>query len=195
MGFYKVNFGEYSLVHSDSATYFDHFEFNGKKYLIGAPVKLTDEGMNKMFHNGIYNYVKGDFRLVDHYVTEKGCEEWVYIIGWRNDGWRMPVFHSTNIKPEVLISEVIWKEIDETVHTPGELQVEFKEPNYFPKDSEVEGVTLGWIVLVVVMVAAFIFKDWWIRLLIWVASGIYFGNWREKQINEAITKQRFKKKD
>ena len=49
------------------------------------------------------------------------------------------------------------------------------------------------MILIVVMLAAFIFKDWWIRLIIQIGAGWYFGSWREKKINEAIRNQKFKK--
>ena len=194
MGIYKVNFGTYCLCHRDSCRYFDFFEHDGKKYPIGAYVKLTDWGMSELYYNPKYgyNYVKGGFRLVDNYISEKGIEEWTYIIGHRHDS-NTYVFHSTKARPDDLISEVLHKEIDETVHTPGELKVTFVESNYFPKDWEVEGIMLGWLILALVLIGAFVFKDWWIRLIIQVSTGWYFGSWREKKINEAIAKQKFKK--
>ena len=191
MGFYKVRFGDYCLCHSDSCKYFDFFEFNGKKYPIGSYVNLTDRGMSELFYNHGHNYVKGSFRLVDHYMMENGREEWMYIIGHLHNS-NTPVFHSTNVKPEELICSVLCAAIDETVHTPGELQVEFKQPNYFPKDWEVEWVMFGWFVVVLVWIGALVFKDWWITLLIQIGAGWYFGSWREKKINEAISTQKFK---
>lgn len=194
MGYYKVNFGDYCISHSDDCTYFDYFDFNGKKYPIGAYVNLTENGMLEMFYNHNYNYVKGIFRLADHYITENGVEKWKYIIGHLYDS-TIPVFHTTCTRPEELISEVLCREIDETVCSPGELKVEFKEPNYFPNDWEVEGVMLGWFILALVWIVAFIFKDWWITLLVQIGAGWYFGSWREKKINEAIATQKFKNKD
>lgn len=196
MGFYRVNFGEYFLCHHTDTKYFDYFEHNGEKYIIGSKVELTDKGTNEMIHNGVYNYVKNDFRLVDHYVTENGNEEWTYIIGWRNygNGVKSPVFYYTRINPDELVSNVLSMKIDEKKYAPGELKVEFKEPNYFPKDWEVEGVMAGWAVLVVVWLIALLFKDWWITLIIQIAAGFYFGNWRETQINKAISEQKFNKK-
>lgn len=192
MGYYKVNFGDYCLAHNDDTKYFNYFEFDGKKYSVGAYVTLTDRGMSELFYGHGYNYVKGNFRLVDHYITEKGREEWLYFIGHLHNS-TTPVVHATNIRLEELISSVLCAAIDETVYTPGELEVEFKEPNYSPKDWEVEGVMFGWVLLVIVWIGAFIFKDWWIRLIIQIGAGWYFGRWREKKINEAITKQKFKK--
>lgn len=192
MGCYKVNFGDYCLAHYDDLKYFDYFEFNGKKYSIGAPVKLTPKGMEKMFHNGRYDYKKGDFRLVDHFIDDHGIERWEYIIGWLHSSCKIPVFYLTNLKPEELVSDVVWSPINEAVHTPGELQVEFKESKYFPKDWEVEGVMSGWFVMVLIWIVAFIFKDWWITLLVQICAGVYFGSWRENKINEAISTQKFK---
>lgn len=192
MGYYKVNFGDYCLAHSDACTYFDYFEFKGKKYPIGSHVTLTECGTSELFYGHGYNYVKGNFRLVDHYITEKGNEGWEYIIGYLHNS-TTPVFHKTTKKPEELIKEVLWKEIDETVYTPGELQVTFNEPNYSPADWEIEGVMLGWAIMALVWIGAFVFKDWWITLLIQISAGWYFGSWREKKINEAISTQKFKK--
>jgi hypothetical protein len=196
MGLYKVNFGDYCLAHSDDYTYFNYFELNGKKYPIGAYIKLTDKGMSELFYGHGYNYIKNGFRLVDHYITENGHEKWEYIIGHLYNS-NLPVMHKTYTRPEELISEVLCQPIDEAIYTPGELQVEFKESefNCSPKDCEVEGVMLGWFVMVLVWIIALVFKDWWITLLIQISAGLCFGSWREKKINEAISTQKFKKRD
>lgn len=191
MNFYKVDFGAYHLIHYYTYTYFNFFELNHNKYPIGANVLLTEQGMAEMYYNGRSDYKKGDFRLVDHYVDNRGKEEWEYIIGWSG---QFPIFYVTQEKPEMFVKSVLCQEIDETVYTPGELQVEFKEPNYSPKDWEVPGVISGWLVLALVWIGAFIFKDWWLRLIIQIAASFYFGSWREKKINEAIIKQEFRKK-
>lgn len=190
MNVYKVNFGEYSLTHFYTYTYFDNFTFNGKKYYIGSHVKLTEKGMSEMYRNGRYDYNKGDFRLVGHYINDKKKEEWEYIIGWWGQG--LPIVYTTQTKPEELISAVLSSEIDESMHTPGKLQVDFISPNYSPKDWEVPGVMLGWVIFIIVWICAFIFKDWWFRLIIQIVASFYFGSWREKKINEAITTQKFK---
>lgn len=190
MNFYGVNFGEYRLIHSYDETYFEYFEFNGEKYPIGAHVVLNDIGMREMYHNGRYNYKKGDFRLVDHWIDRQGKERWEYIIGWSE--CKLPIMYQTLKPPATFVKEVIGAPFDETIYVPGELKVEFKEPNYFPKDNEVDGVIGGWIVLIVVWLLAFIFKDWWITLLIQISACLYFGKWRDNKINEAIRTQKFK---
>ena len=191
MGCYKVRFGDYCLAHYDGCKYFDYFEFNGKKYPIGAYVDLTESGQNYFLRDAGYGFIRGGFRLVDHYITDKGIEEWKYIIG-RSYETSSPFFRSTRQTPDELINKVLCAEIDETVYTPGELQVTFKEPNYSPNDWEVNGVMFGWFVMVLVWIGALVFKDWWITLLIQIGAGLYFGNWREKKINEAISTQKFK---
>ena len=191
MGYYKVKFGDYCLCHSDSCKYFDHFEFNGKKYYIGSYVKLTERGMREMVYYKGHNYVKGDFRLVDHYLTDKGSEEWQYFIGHLYNS-TTPVVHVTRIAPNELVSEVLCNEIDENIHSPGELKVTFTDVNYSPKDWEVDGVVTGWVIMALILIIAPIFKCWWITLLIQIATCLYFGSWREKKMNAAISKQKFK---
>lgn len=191
MGCYKVRFSDYCLCHYDNFKYFDYFEFNGEKYPIGAYVELTKDGDFHLLKNAGRSFIRGDFRLVDHYITDNGIEEWEYIIGHSHDG-NMPYFRSTRKSPDELIDHVLCQKIDETVYTPGELKIEFKTPNYFPMDWEVEGVMFGWFVIVLVWIGALVFKDWWITLLIQIGAGCYFGNWREKKINEAISSQKFK---
>ena len=191
MGCYKVRFGDYCLAHYDSCKYFDYFEFDGKKYPVGAYVDLTEDGKNFFLHDADYGFIRGNFRLADHYITDKGIEEWKYIIG-RTYETNTPLFRSTRKRPDELINRVLCVEIDETIYTPGELQVEFKAPNYCPKDGEVEGVMFGWFVVALVWVGALVFKDWWIKLLIQIGAGWCFGNWRAKKINEAISEQKFK---
>jgi len=193
MSIFKVNYGNYSLTHSDYEKLLNYFEFNGKKYPLGTPIKFTKEGTYKMVNNGSYGYNKSGFRLADHFFDCRGKECWTYIIGW--DGKR-PIFQQTYVKPEVYISEVLYSNIDnilnENTFVPGKLELEFKEPNYSPKDSEVSGVGVGWIVFVLVWIGAFLFKDWWIVLIIQIIAIWSFGFWRENKINEAISKQEFK---
>lgn len=191
MGCYKVRFDDYCLAHYDSCKYFDYFEFDGKKYPIGAHVDLTENGRYHFLRDAGYGFIRGNFRLVDHYITDKGNEEWKYIIGRSYEG-NMPYFRSTRKSPDELINSVLCPAIDETVYTPGELKVEFKEPNYFPKDSEVEGTMFGWAMLFIVWIGAFVLKDWWLRLIVQIGASLYFSSWREKKINEAITTQKFK---
>jgi hypothetical protein len=191
MGCYKVRFGDYCLAHYDDFKYFDYFEFGGNKYPIGSYVNLTEDGEKYFLQNAGYGFIRGNFRLVDHYITDKGVEEWEYIIGRSYEG-NMPFLRSTRKSPDELIKSVLCAKIDETVYTPGELKVEFKEPNYSPKDWEIEGVMFGWFIVAIVWIGALVFKDWWITLLIQIGAGWYFGSWREKKINEAISTQKFK---
>lgn len=194
MSLYKVNFGEYSLLHSTNETHYNYFDFNGNKYTIGAFVKLTDKGHRELYRNAGCNFIKSCVRLVDYYTDAKNKKSWTYIIGWYvyPNGIKRPIFHSTNLDTDVIVSEVLCPNINEEVVKPGELKVEFKEPNYNPSDCEVEGVEIGWVVFILVWISAFLFKDWWIVLLVQISAGWYFGNWRENKINEAIRKQKFK---
>lgn len=194
MSLYRVNFGEYSLLHSTNETYYNYFDFNGKKYTIGAFVRLTEKGYRELYRNAGYNFIKSDVRLADYCTDLNGKKSWTYIIGWYTypDGSKRPVLHSTTLEPEIIVSEVFRSPINELTYSPGELKVEFKEPNYNPSDCDVEGVVFGWVVFFVIWIGAFVFKDWWIVLLIQISAGWYFGNWRENKINEAIRKQKFK---
>ena len=192
MGCYKVNFGDYCRAHYDSCKYFNYFEFKGKKYPIGAHVNLTKDGEWHFLLNEGYNFIRGNFRLADHYINDKGIEKWTYIIGRCYDS-NLLLFRDTTKTPDELIAEVKCAELNEKVIAPGELKVEFKEPNYFPKDWEVDGVMSSWFFLAVVWIMAFIFKDWWLRLIIQLGALWYHGSWRNKKINEAIRTQKFKK--
>lgn len=144
-----------------------------------------------MLHDRGYNFIRGNFRLVDHSIDSKGVEKWEYIIGRLYD-CNIPCLKCTTKIPDDLIAEVKCAELNEDVIIPGELNVKFKEPNYFPKDDQVEGIMLGWVVVAVVWIGAFLLKDWWLRLLVQIVAGLCFGNWREKKINEAITHQKFR---
>ena len=191
MGCYKVRFGDYCLAHYDDLKYFDYFEFGGKKYPIGAYVNLNNSGETFFLRDAGYGFVRGNFRLVDHFINDKGVEQWKYIIG-KSYNSNMYYFRTTNRSPDELVNNVLCAELDETVYTPGELKVEFKEPNYSPNDWEVKGVMFGWFVVAIIWIGALVFKDWWITLLIQIVAGLYFGSWREKKINEAISTQKFK---
>lgn len=190
MGCYKVNFGDYCLAHYDSCKYFNYFEFNGKKYPIGAYVDLSKDGEYQFLKDVGYNCIRGNFRLVDHFISDKGVEKWTYIVARSGS---LNYFRTTTKSPDEIVTKVKCAEFNETLEDPGELKVEFKEPNYFPKDWEVEGVMFGWLLMAMVWILALVFKDWWIKLIIQIGAGWYFGSWREKKINEAISKQKFKK--
>ena len=192
MGCYKVNFGDYCIAHYDGFKYFNYFEFNGKKYPIGAHVDLTDKGSYYMLHDRGYGFIKGDFRLVDHFITDKGVEKWKYIIG-KSYETHIPFFKNTTRSPDELIKCVNCMELNPAIDKPGELKVEFKQPNYFPKDWEVEGVMFGWFVMAIFWIGALVFKDWWITLLIQLGVSWYFSSWRSAKISEAIANQKFKK--
>jgi hypothetical protein len=192
MGCYKVNFGDYCLAHYDSCKYLDYFEFNGKKYPIGAYVNLTKDGEYYMLKGRGYNFIRGNFRLVDHFITDAGVEKWEYIIGKLYDS-NIPILKTTTKIPDELITEVKCLPINESIYTPGELKLQFKEPNYFLKDWEVDGVMVGWFVMAVVLIGALVLKDWWLRLIVQITVSLYFGSWREKKMNEAIINQKFKK--
>lgn len=192
MGYYRVNFGDYGLAHNDNIKYFNFFEFNGNKYPIGAYVNLNERGKMDMFYCKGYDYKKGGYRLVKHYITLNGTEEWAYIIGYLYDS-TIPVLHHTTINPNDLLSDVLCAAMDEKIDCIGDLKVEFNKPNYSPKDWDISGVMIGWVVMILVWIVALVFKDWWITLLIQIGAGWYFGSWRDKKINEAISKQEFKK--
>jgi len=189
---YKVNFGDYSVAHYYSCKHLNYFEFKGKKYPIGAFVKLTKDGEYQVMKGRGYNFIRGNYRLVDHCFTESGVEKWEYIIG-KTYETGMHIFHTTTQHPDELVEKVMCAEFNEVIDEPGELKVEFKEPSYFPKDWEVEGVMTGWSIMALVWIAAWVLKDWWLRLIIQIGVCWYFGSWREKKMNEAISNQKFKK--
>lgn len=192
MGCYSVDFGDYRLAHYDGFQYFNYFEFHGKKYPIGSYVNFTKNGEYYILNGYGYGFKRGDFRLVDHFINDKGIENWKYIIG-RSYETNIPVFKSTTKSPDEVLETVICMPVNTRQFVPGELQVQFKEPNYFPNDIEVDGVMCGWFVMVLVWLVALLFKDWWITLIIQIGAGWYFGTWRENKINEAICAQKFKK--
>ena len=191
MGYYKVNFGDYCLAHHTDCKYLNYFEFKGKKYPIGAHVNLTKYGEYYMFNDRGYGFIRGNFRLVSHFIDSNGVEKWEYIIGKLYDS-NVPCLKYTTKTPDELIAEVKCVELNEMTHCPDELKVEFQDFNFSPKDYEVEGMMTGWLITAIIWVGAFMLKDWWLKLIVQIFTVWCFGSWREKKINEAITKQKFK---
>lgn len=189
-GYYSVDYGDYHLAHHDSCYYFNYFEFNGKKYPVGSFVTLSRRGEFDMDHG--HNYVHGGFRLVSHYVTAKGREEWEYIIGNLNSP-KFPVFHTTGARPEELITGVLAEEIDEDVYYIGELQVVFEEPNLQIMDWEVEGVMSGWAICIVACILVTIFQDP-IRACLWFIICRCFYLYRKEARNKAISEEKSKRR-
>ena len=154
------------------------FEFKGNKYHIHSVVKLTERGkkyLGARTHEAI---------LTEVFLGWNNMRFWKY--EFRSiEGFGHITNASTDIPPDNLIAEVIapasgnymlreivgsqWNASSETRHTK--------------KDMEIPEVRIGWIIFVAVSLLAFIFKDWYLTLMIQIVALIWFVQYRKQHID------------
>ena len=159
------------------------FNFKGKSYPVHSIVKLTEEGRN---------YLKS---LRKEVILTEQFYNWNNVICWKyefksiktNEGITN---YSTDKSPDELIEEVIMPA------TVGYMEREVlgaSAPSYIlgtkymKKDWEIPEIKKAFAILVAVFIGAYIFKDWYVQLIIRVVAGFIFGIYRQNYINAYIT--------
>ena len=106
------------------------------------------------------------------FIDDKGLECWTFVTDFI--GWPVRPFRISTDKPlEELIEEVIQLEQSD----PTQLKVDFK-------DWEVPDVLAGWICFIIFFIVVEVFKDWYIKLILRIVVGWYFGLWRQTRMIE-----------
>lgn len=57
-----------------------------------------------------------------------------------------------------------------------------KNPKPLFKDWEIPELMLGWVAFIIFFLAVAIFKDWYIKLILRIVVGWYFGLWRQQKV-------------
>lgn len=159
------------------------FTFKDKKYLVHSIVRLTKKG--KMY----LETTKDQAILTEHFIDNHEKEWWTYEVGWAYPT-NQPLRVSTDVHPNEIIDEVIVS-----------ASVDYAERELFgtqatsytngikntPKDWEIPEVRKAWIYLILIFIGSAIFKDWYIKLIIRVMTGWYFGVYRHAYVNAYTT--------
>ena len=155
------------------------FQFKGQTYLTHSIVKLTEYAQIQ------FRTSKSEVILLEHYFDNDNRECWTYEIGWSHNISR-PLRVSTDIPLKKIIEEITVPATQGYVEREvlGVNAPSFKTGKKITiKDWEIPEVLAGWIVYFLVFIGAFIFKDWYVKAIIWAAAGWIFGLYRQAYVN------------
>lgn len=165
-------------------TYYNGFMFKGENYSLGW-IKLSKFAMQK-FHT-----TQQRAKIIKHYTSPKGDD--VYCLTYcaiqpYHRKWKDVYLKNVNIEDYIEnIDSMVNVSFDELSELPFDDMVEIINENHkvdcnetlpHQKDISMPVVILGWVVYLIVFCGAFLFKDFAIRLIIWVVNFIAFHVWR-----------------
>lgn len=158
-----MNSNEFN-VRFPGVTYYDHFEYQGKRYPLGTVVMLQEPYNSRW--SGFYNT---EVTILDHCLD---CGKENYCI---SNGYNLNkdiIYHTITASPDKWIKEI--------VKNPKTVVATKIEPQY-EKDSENDDVKFGWVLYILAMLFLLIFKDRWIG---WIAVSAYFFTWRRNKLKK-----------
>ena len=175
------------LLIQQNSSHYDHdyfFEFKGEKHRVHSVVCLTEEGRTYM------GFARREVILIEVYFDKHigrtfwkyQGKDWKYNIGIRHK--------STDRPPDEIIEKVVASAsadyasremfgIDSPVYKTNATK-------HTKKDWEIPEVRRGWIWVILIFIFSFVFKDWYVQLLIKVGAGWLFYIYRRAYM-EAYT--------
>lgn len=141
-------------------TYYDYFEYYGKRYQIGTVVMLNEPYNSK--------FSRTETIIFKHC---KDCGTDYYYISSKCNLNKDIVWHKLSVSPDKFIKEI--------VENPSISMNMLQKPVQYERDFENEEVKFGWFIYIIVMLGLIIFKDAWMG---WIAVTIYFFRWRKKKL-------------
>lgn len=184
---------------ANNYTYLSGFEFKGEKYSFGW-VTLSEEGMKKL------KTKNPKIEITQHWVEPNGMHAYAIrfyreIRNGKLSGfwkWDSVSLYNLNLDEFIEIPEIDYKNttVDEILNmpedqVPNHLQTkQMIEGTYTPpekakplfKDWEIPELIVGWIVFVIFLLVVFIFKDWYIQLILRVVGCVVFSTWRQQKL-------------
>ena len=155
------------------------FDFKGQKYLVHSIVRLTEEGQKYL------GAAKREAVLTEAFYNWNNVRCWTY--EFRTYSLTTPVKTlSTDTPPDKLIENVIHPA------TAGYMEREVfgtYAPSYTTgrkvqsKDWEIPEVRTAWLIFLVIFFAVSIFKDWYVKFIIRIVAGWYFGMYRQGYVD------------
>lgn len=162
------------------------FEFKGEKYLVHSIVRLTNEARDYL--GARRNEVILTEVYYDHIVKRTF---YVYQCQGTSYNSIKPINQSTDRLPDEMIEEIVTPAtgdyasreifgIDSPVYKKNGTK-------HTKKDWEIPEVRRGWIIFILVFIAAFIFQDWYVQLIIRIVAAWVFGKYRQGYVNAYTT--------
>ncbi len=174
------------LTYKDCSKNYKHeyfFKHKGTEYRVNSIVRLTDEAKSYLGSATKEVILK---EVYYNHIKKKLCFKYEFKDIKLNIGI---TDKTTDRTPDELIEEVV---IEASVEYASREIFGVNSPHYTTgtkntkKDWEIQEVMMGWVVFILVFIAASIFKDWYIQLIIRVAAGWIFGLYR-KAYKDAYT--------
>lgn len=197
---YKVNeihqieddFNKYGL---SKDTYLSGFEFKGEKYSLGW-VTLSENGMKKLGTNNpraeIVSHWMSD-RLGEGYcfryynTTHYGYYKWDYINKYNinfDDYLESAGIDYKNTTVDEILS-LPQDQMFDHLQTKQIIEGTYKESEEVKplfKDWQIPELIVGWIAFIIFLLVVFVFKDWYIQLMLRIIGLIGFSIWRQQKL-------------
>lgn len=163
--------------------YHEHlFYFNGQPYYVHSIVRLTEYGRQYLGAR------KRDAILTEHFKYRDGRPCWTYhFIG---NSWNYyTTTATTDVPPEQLIEKILCKAGDMYCLREEFIRQGIPVPKYenavtiTTKDWDIPEVRQGWIMWILSWFVIILFKDWYMKSLLFAISSIIFGMYRETYKN------------
>lgn len=154
------------------------FDFNGEQYAVHSIVRLTEYGKQYLGAR------KRDAILKEHFKYYDGRPCWTYEFIGNSYNYYVTTA-STDIPPEKLIEKILcpaeskYCMREEFVRRGISAQKEDGATVVSAKDCEIREVMRGWIIFVLSCIAILLFKDWYIKALLFAVAGITFSIYRQ----------------
>ena len=180
-------------------TYLSGFEYKGEKYSLGWVI-LNEEGMEK------FNTKNPKVEITQHWIEPNGTEGYAIkcyreIKSGKLSGfykWESIFKYNISFDDYLEDTDIDYKNttVDEILYLPQDQMFEHLqtkqiiEGTYTPsekpkplfKDWEAPELIVGWIVFILFLLVVFVFKDWYIQLILRVVGLIVFNGWRQQKL-------------
>ena len=161
------------------SSHYDHeyfFEFNGEKHRVHSVVRLTEEGRRYL------GFARNEVILQEVYFNRH-----IKRTFWKYEGkdiaYNVGVrCKSTDKTPDELIAEIIASAseeyvsrevfgVDSSVYKTGGIK-------HTKRDWDIPELRKAWVIFIFIFIGVAIFKDWYIKVIIRLVAGWYFGVYR-----------------
>lgn len=159
------------------------FKFKGNEYRVHSIVRLTEEGKRYL------GALSDEVILTECFINWNGKRCWKYEFKSVEPPFSL-VNYSTDKSPNKLIKEIV---IPATADYASREILGANSPVYATgikhtkKDLEIPELRVAWLVYILVFIGAMIFKDWYVKIIIWFAAGWLLSIYRKYYIDAYTT--------